>query len=285
MMSEESEFRAVVKAALFEDRAKNDLTSGFLVPADLQMELRLIAEEDAVVCGLPVVKIVFEELDAYSKCRFDVIEGAEVKADDVVATIGGRARALLSGERTALNFLSLMSGCATNARAVIREVIDLGVTVLDTRKTTPLLRSIEKYAVRAGGATNHRMHLADAVMLKDNHFLATSKAGVSFRETLERAVKEFSGDKEIVCEVDSIAQLSSVIDLPADVFLLDNFSALDLRAAVKLRDARKSSSLLESSGGVTIENIRDVALAGVDRISLGALTSAYRRISFKAEFQ
>lgn len=266
------ELRDVVRAALDEDRARADVTTLATVPADERGRARLIAREECVLAGMAAFDACFHEIDPGCVTRgFD--DGARIAAGAVAATVEGSMRALLQAERTALNFVQRLSGVATiTARFVERAA---GVEVRDTRKTTPLMRDLEKAAVRAGGGTNHRRDLEAAILIKDNHIAAAG--GV--REAIDAAR---ATGKWIECECESLDQVREALDAGADEVLLDNMDLQTLRAAVEIVAGRART---EASGRVTLDTIADIAKTGVDSISVGALTHSARAIDLSLEVE
>jgi nicotinate-nucleotide pyrophosphorylase (carboxylating) len=264
----------VVLAALAEDIGAGDLTTDATIPADAVGTAELLVKEPGVVCGLRVAETAFRALDP--EIRFDALasDGDELDASSVVARLTGSERAILTAERVALNFLGRLSGIATLTRRYVGAIAGTGAVVLDTRKTTPGLRALEKYAVAAGGGRNHRFGLDDAVLIKDNHLRAASSIGAAVE--LVRAAT----DLPIEVECETLAQVGEALDTGVDAILLDNMSLDELRAAVALVDAR---ARLEASGGVTPETIRAIAETGVDEISVGALTHSARSLDVSLE--
>lgn len=264
-----------VKEALAEDMDGGDLTAS-LLPADQASAVELITREAAVVCGRPWFDTVFRLLDPRVEIHWGVSEGDRVSAGQRLCVIHGQTRALLSGERTAMNYLQTLSGTATRARRYADAVAGLPVRVLDTRKTLPGLRLQQKYAVRCGGCHNHRMGLYDAILIKENHILAAG----SIRGALAAALALHPG-AETEIEVESLAELGEALDAGALQVLLDNFSLDDLRRAVALNAGRAS---LEASGGINLKTIRVVAETGVDRISVGDLTKDVTAVDLSMRF-
>jgi nicotinate-nucleotide pyrophosphorylase (carboxylating) len=258
-----------VEAALVEDLGRGDITTESLVPADLMAEARIIARADGTIAGLPVARLAFELTEPRTQVELMIDDGARVHAGQEVARITGPARGILSAERVALNFLQRLSGTATLAARYVAAVAGTGARIVDTRKTTPGLRLLEKYAVRCGGASNHRYDLGAAVMAKDNHLAALAAAGISLPEAIRQARARISPTVMIEIEVDRLDQLDEALPLRPDVILLDNFSLDDLREAVR---RAKSRVVLEASGGVSLQTVRAIAETGVDVISVGALT-------------
>ncbi len=261
--------QADVRRALAEDLGSGDLTAA-LIPAGTVSTARVVCRETAVLCGRPWFDAVFRQLDPGITLHWDASDGDAITAGQTLCRLRGPARPLLSGERTALNFLQTLSGTATLARRYRERVADLPVTVLDTRKTLPGLRLAQKYAVRCGGCHNHRLGLHDGVLIKENHILACG----SIAAAVARARATVPG-VTIEVEVENLAELDEALAAGADIVLLDNFEPADLRRAVRRAAGR---CLLEASGGITLENIRLVAETGVQRISVGALTKDVRAV-------
>lgn len=259
-----------VAAALAEDLGdRGDVTSRATIPEGRRARASLVAREDMVVAGLLAAREVFRQLDAAVAFRPSCVDGDRVSAGRVVATAEGRARGLLEGERTALNFLQRMSGIATATRAAVEEVAGTGVVVLDTRKTAPGLRALDKYAVRAGGGANHRMGLHDAAMVKDTHLAAAGSLSAAIRACLAAGIPKGL----VTAEVRTREELREAIDAGAGRALLDNMDGPTLAACVALG---KGKIVLEASGGLRPGSLRAVADTGVDAISLGYLTHSVR---------
>ncbi len=264
-----------VRAALAEDIGSGDLTAA-LIPPDAMAEAWVISREGAVVCGRPWVDEVFRQLDAGVTIQWQVGEGDRVEPGQSLFHLRGAARALLTGERSALNFLQTLSGTATLAKRYADEVSDLSVKVLDTRKTLPGLRSAQKYAVRCGGCHNHRHGLYDGVLIKENHILAAGSIAKAISK-----VRPYAKGKLIEVESESLVELQEALDAGADIIMLDNFSLSQIREAVSLNGGRAK---LEVSGNVTLDGLRPLAETGVDYISTGALTKHVRAIDLSMRF-
>jgi nicotinate-nucleotide pyrophosphorylase (carboxylating) len=267
--------RDLVTRALAEDIGTGDLSAMSVIPATAQAEARFVFREPGVVCGLPLVQAVFAAVDPALRVTPQVAEGAHVEAGASVATVSGPARGLLSGERVALNLFQRLSGVATLAARYVAAVAGTPARILDTRKTTPGLRALEKYAVRVGGATNHRFGLYDGVMLKDNHLAILAAQGIGLAETIQRARAAVGPMVRVEVEVETVAAAATAAAAGADLILLDNMPAEQLRAAVSAIAGRARS---EASGGITLESISAVAASGVDYISIGALTHSARAL-------
>lgn len=270
-----TEITANVTAALNEDIGSGDLTAQ-LIPATRQAEATLLCRDAAVVCGRPWVDRCFELLDPTIRIEWLVEEGAEVAPDTLLARLHGPARALLTGERTALNFLQTLSATATRSRQFADLVRDYPVQLLDTRKTLPGLRLAQKYAVRCGGCHNHRLGLYDAFLIKENHI--ASLGSITAVITHARGI---AANRKVEIEVESLAQLQEAIDAGADIVMLDNFNLEQMHQAVQLTAGRLK---LEASGGMTAEQLRAVAATGVDYISLGTLTKDIKAVDLSMRF-
>jgi nicotinate-nucleotide pyrophosphorylase (carboxylating) len=265
-----------VRAALAEDIGSGDITAA-LIPADSQANATVICREPGILCGMAWFNAVFAELDTAITVEWATKDGNALSAGQCLCTLTGPARAILTGERTALNFLQTLSATASLAHRYAECVIDLPVKILDTRKTIPGLRAAQKYAVRIGGCHNHRAGLYDAVLIKENHIAAAG----SIAQAVARAAENNPG-KMIEVEVESEAQIHAALETAATRLLLDNFTMQELRAAVTLAGGRVE---LEASGSFDLENIRAAALTGVDYISVGGLTKNIQAIDLSMRFE
>ena len=256
----------VIQAALAEDLGRaGDLTAQACVPAGTRLSAVFAARSAGVISGVETVALTLAELSPTAQVETLVADGAIVAPGAALARVSGDARAILAAERTTLNLMSRLSGIATLTRAYVDAVAGTRARITDTRKTTPGLRALEKYAVRCGGAVNHRFGLDDAILIKDNHIAACGSVGGAVR-----AARAFAGHLvKVECEVDSLKQLAEALDAGPDVVMLDNFSLKNLRVAVGMAAGRV---VLEASGGVKLDTVRDIAETGVDVISVGALT-------------
>jgi nicotinate-nucleotide pyrophosphorylase (carboxylating) len=271
----------VVASALNEDAAQNDVTTRSLVPASHASKAVIVLKEDAVICGVDIAREVFKKLDGGVKIVASCKDGDRLKKNSQILRVDGKTRAILTAERTALNFLGYLSGVATNTRNYVDQIKDFKAKVLDTRKTTPTLRVLEKYAVRCGGGENHRPDLASMILVKDNHLAAVS--GMTFKEIVARCRH---AKKQVEIEVDHLKQLQDVLLEKPDMILLDNMNVSDLKRAVSMcRMMKGKRPLLEASGGITLKNIKSVAATGVDRISVGALTHQIRFMDVSMEIK
>lgn len=269
----------LVRAALLEDLGRaGDLTTDAIVPREQQATTVLAARQRGVVAGLDLATLAFKLIDQDVEIAVERADGSVVAAGDVVATVSGPARAILSGERTALNFLSRLSGIATATRAIVDAVEGHKAKIVCTRKTTPGLRAIEKYAVRAGGGSNHRFGLDDAVLIKDNHIAVAG----GIRPAIERVRASVGHLVKIEIEVDTLAQLEEALDLAPDAVLLDNMTADELRRAVATVSGR---AITEASGRITATTAPSVAATGVDLISIGWLTHSAPILDIGLDYQ
>ena len=266
----------IVLAALAEDVGQGDVTTDATVPADAIGTAELLVQEHGVVCGLRAAETTFRALDP--DLEFDVLvaEGSSIEGPGAVALLSGSKRAILTGERVALNFLGRLSGIATLTRRYVEAVAGTRAAILDTRKTTPGLRALERHAVVCGGGRNHRFGLDDGVLVKDNHLRATG--------SIAQAVESLRASTPLPIEVecDTLDQVAEALASDVDAILLDNMTLEDLRSAVVLAGGR---ARLEASGGITLDNVRAVAETGVDEISVGALTHSARSLDVSLELK
>ncbi len=265
-----------VRHALAEDIGSGDLTA-VLIPPERRADASVMTRENAVLCGTAWFDEVFRQLDRTIHVSWQAQDGDRISGGQTVCAIDGPARAILSGERMALNFLQLLSGVATQARQYVDGVRGTRTKILDTRKTVPGLRKAQKYAVTCGGAQNHRMGLYDGILIKENHILAAGSVAAA----VQRAKAIAPDGTPIEIEVESLNELEQAIEAGADNLLLDNFSLDDLRAAVERARGRAT---LEASGGITRDNVRQIAETGVDYISVGDLTKNVKAVDFSMRF-
>ncbi len=263
-----SSFRALVEQSLNEDVGKGDVTTQAVVGEEQQATGRLISKNDMVIAGLDAAVEVFRLLDRQLVANIEKPDGSTLVSGDQPAVLRGKARGLLTGERVALNLLQRLSGIATLTRKFVDAVKGTGAEILDTRKTTPGLRALEKYAVKVGGGRNHRLNLSEAILIKENHI----RMAGGVRQAIASARQARAHDQILEVEVTSIDELRAALEESPDAILLDNMAPTPLRRAVELARARHSKILLEASGGITLLNVRQYAETGVDWISVGALT-------------
>ena len=274
----QKELSALVAWALEEDDTKHDLTTAATVLSDRRARCRLVARQSGVIAGLALACEAFQQLDRAVTIRIDREDGSRVDESTPVMFLSGHARGLLSAERVALNFLQRLSGIATLTARYVGAVAGTGAHILDTRKTTPGWRRLEKYAVRAGGGMNHRFDLSGAVLIKDNH-LAAVDGDIGTAVKRARAVAPLGIKVEVEC--DNLGQVQSALDAGADVIMLDNMRLTELREAVRLIDGR---AVTEASGGVSLDTVRPIAETGVNWISVGALTHSAPALDLALDF-
>jgi nicotinate-nucleotide pyrophosphorylase (carboxylating) len=274
--------RRVVSDALAEDGAGEDITTDALVPPELRGSAVIVAKEAGIVAGLPVAAAVFHAADPSLSFQPRVSDGTRVKAGDSIAEIEGRVASILRAERVALNFLQRLSGIATATARLVETVAGLPTRILDTRKTTPGLRPLERYAVRMGGGQNHRYNLAGGILVKDNHWQAVRAQGMGIAEAVQRLRERASKGLRVEVEVTSLAEAEEALAAGADILLLDNMGLEEMRQAV---EAARGRALTEASGGITLENVRAVAETGVDYISVGAITHSAPALDISLELQ
>jgi nicotinate-nucleotide pyrophosphorylase (carboxylating) len=272
--------REAAARALGEDRGPADITTMACVGPGTRGEARIFPKEPCVLAGLPVAEQVFREQDPGLKLEAAAEDGAVLKPGQTVLTLSGSAASILTGERCALNFLQQLSGVATQTRLFVEAVAGTKCQILDTRKTVPGLRALQKYAVRCGGGTNHRFGLYDMFLLKDNH-LALMGPGATLADAV-RAARQLKPEARVEVEVDRVDQIPEVLAQNVDQILLDNMTLEQMREAVSLIAGRAKT---EASGNMTLDRVRDVAATGVDFISVGALTHTVRSIDFSLELR
>lgn len=269
-----------IHQALQEDKFKDDITTSLVIPAGLTMDGVIEALQEGVPAGLDICRQVFTTVDQKIDARLFCKDGDLVKTGDIVARIRGSAQSILRAERTALNILGWMSGIATLTWQFVEQVKGSGAVICDTRKTTPTLRLFEKYAVRAGGGHNHRMNLADGVLIKDNHLNVLRAAGKTLGEVAALARSSVPEGIKLEVEVTSYEEALEASGFGVDVILLDNMSASEMKRVVEALAGRVK---LEASGGISLENVAEVGATGVDFISIGALTHSAKNMDFSLE--
>jgi nicotinate-nucleotide pyrophosphorylase (carboxylating) len=254
-------------------RDVGDVTCLSTIPADLQATVQIVSRESGVVSGLPLIPIVFRELGSEITAEIPIHDGDRIQRGTVLARLSGPVRALLTGERTILNFMTHLSGIASRTALFVDAIVGTRACILDTRKTLPGYRALQKYAVRCGGGRNHRMGLYDGVLIKDNHLAARGDSACASAVADARHYMIASGrNTSIEIEVDTLEQLLDALKEKPEIVLLDNMTPDQLRKAVALRDQHGPTTLLEASGGITLQTVRDIAETGVERISVGGLT-------------
>ena len=264
-----AQIQSLIDAALAEDAGGGDPTTNILVPPDLRGRAALVAKSGGVLAGVGVAVAVFARFDPTLTARALMADGDILAAGDRLAEVEGGAASILTAERTAVNFLQRMCGVASETRRYVDAVSEFRAQIVDTRKTTPGLRALEKYAVSVGGARNHRRNLSDGILIKDNHVQALAMRGKGVGDAVKIAAARASHTLKVEIEVDTLAQLREALDAGADLILLDNMRLDEMREAVEIAGGR---AVLEASGGVTLDTVADIARTGVDIISVGALT-------------
>jgi nicotinate-nucleotide pyrophosphorylase (carboxylating) len=276
---DEEKLDVIVRKALIEDIGKGDITTKLTIPEDKNIEAVILVKEPCIVCGLEVAERVFKVADKDIIVKYFSKDGRPVKSGKIIARIEGKARSILSAERTALNLLSMMSGVATKTREYVRHIEPYKAKITDTRKTMPGLRELQKYAVRIGGGYNHRMGLDEMILIKDNHLKVT--AGY---ERLPSVPKGF----KIEIEAQNLDEFKHALKFKPDVIMLDNMNISEIKKAVKIRNntlfnSHHPRTKLETSGGVDFKNVRKIAASGVDIISIGALTHSIESVDISLE--
>ncbi len=290
MQNDNEKLTQIVKDALREDIGRGDITSSLCRFGNRKAKACVIFKDKGILCGLKVMELVFKSVDRKLIFKPAVKEGAIVKAGKVVAYIEGKVRSILTAERTALNFLGHLSGISTRTHEFVDKVKPYNVRIMDTRKTTPNMRCLEKYAVKAGGGHNHRMGLYDQVLIKDNHIkIGLRGVGVSKEDTIKSLVtmakRHAPKGMKVEVEVENLKEFESALESCPDIIMLDNMPVRDISKAVKIRNAQPSRTkpLLEASGGITLKNVRKIARTGVEIISIGSLTHSVRSLDVSLE--
>ncbi|MCX8103495.1 MAG: carboxylating nicotinate-nucleotide diphosphorylase [Candidatus Bipolaricaulota bacterium] len=268
--------REIIERALREDLGSGDVTTEAICEPNQRGRAVIRAKEPCVVAGIPIVQMIFTLLDPTITVRAPVRDGDRLTAGQTITELEGRVRAILTGERTALNLLQRLSGLATLTARYVEAVKDFPAKILDTRKTAPGLRILDKYAVRVGGGQNHRLGLYDGVLIKTNHI----RAAGGIAKAIERARRSAPTTLKIEVEVKNLTELQEALEARADIIMMDNMALEEIREAVKIVGGR---ALLEASGGVTLDNVREIAATGVDCISIGALTHSVKAIDMHLE--
>jgi len=272
----------IIDRALAEDLGKGDVTTEALIAGDQQGTGFIVAKEEGILAGTGAATQVFHRIDPELKVEILLEDGAGVKPGSKVAKVSGSIASILKAERIALNFLQRLSGIASETNRYVARVEGLPVRIMDTRKTTPSWRSLEKYAVRVGGGGNHRMNLGDGVLIKDNHLMALRRQGLNIKEIIGRARQNAPQRLPVEVEVRNVSEALEAVEAGADIVMLDNMNLEDMREAVKSINGR---ALIEASGGIKLDNVRAVAETGVDLISIGALTHSAKALDISLELE
>jgi nicotinate-nucleotide pyrophosphorylase (carboxylating) len=272
----------IVTRALDEDLSHGDITTDTLIPDALMGRATLLAKGEGVLAGVDVAGRVFRKVESTLEFKVLISDGNRIKRGDILATVTGRVAGILKAERTALNFLQRLSGIATQTARYVRKLQGTRVYIADTRKTTPGLRMLEKYAVRMGGGTNHRLHLGDGVLIKDNHLVALRYMGMSLKDIVRKARENTPRDLEVEVEVTSVAEALEAAGSGVDIVMLDNMKPDDIRCAMS---ALSGKVRVEASGGINLDTVRTVAETGVTFISAGALTHSVKALDISLELE
>jgi len=282
MSSSKPQIEEIIDRALAEDLGKGDVTTEALIPGDQQGTGFIVAKKEGILAGIGVVKQVFHRVDPELKVEILLEDGARVKSGSRVAKVSGSIASILKAERVALNFLQHLSGIASETNRYVEAVKGLTVRIMDTRKTTPGLRSLEKYAVKVGGGENHRMNLGDGILIKDNHLAALRSQELNIKEIIAKARQNAPRRLTVEVEIGTMSEALEAVEDGADIVMLDNMNLEDMRKAVK---SIRGHALIEASGGITLGNVRAVAETGVDFISIGALTHSARALDISLELE
>jgi len=278
----EKQLDAIIDIALDEDTSHGDVTSEALIPPDLSGKASLLVKEKGVLAGIEVAGRVFQRVDSSLAIEILIKDGTKIQPGDIAATIVGSVSSILKAERTALNFVQRLSGIASLTAQYVEETKGLPARIVDTRKTTPGLRQLEKYAVRMGGGHNHRMHLGDAVLIKDNHIAALRAMGVGLKDIVAKARQNAPAGITLEVEATNTKEALEALKAGADIIMLDNMLVNEIRQVVSMVAGQAK---LEASGGITLANVHQVAMTGVDIISIGALTHSYKALDISLEME
>ena len=278
----EKEVDNIIAPALAEDISHGDVTSDLLIPPELQGKASILVKARGILAGGEIAKRVFLRADPSLKVDTLIKDGAKVQPGDIVATVSGKVISILKAERTALNFLQRLSGIASQTAQYVAEIGGLKANITDTRKTTPGLRLLEKYAVRMGGGQNHRFHLGDGILIKDNHLAALRALGMSLKDIVAKAKQNAPKGLKVEVEVNTVEEALNAVDAGVDIIMLDNMSPDEMRRVVSSIPGQVKT---EASGGITLENVRKAAMAGVNIISIGALTHSVKALDISVELE
>ncbi len=278
----QEQLESIIRLALEEDACQNDITSNALISPQQHGTAFIIAKGEGILACSSIISPIFHTVDYFLKVNLLQKEGNRVKADDIVAEITGNLKSILAAERTVLNFLSHLSGIATQTATYVENIKGTKAAIRDTRKTMPGMRLLEKYAVTVGGGVNHRLNLADGMLIKDNHIASLKKDDVTLTEIIDIARQNNSEDKVIEIEVNTVDEALEALKTNVNIIMLDNMSIEDMKTVVAICGGKVK---LEASGGINLQKIREVALTGVDYISIGALTHSVKALDFSLEIE
>ncbi len=282
MPSNKLQIEEIIDRALAEDLGKGDVTSAALITGDRRGTGLIVAKKEGILAGINVAKQVFHRVDPELKVDVLLEDGARIRPGKKVANVSGSIVSILKAERVALNFLQHLSGIASETNRYVEAVKGLPVRIMDTRKTTPGLRVLEKHAVKVGGGENHRMSLGDGILIKDNHLAALRSQGLNVKQIVARARQNSPQRLPVEVEVGTVSEALEAVEAGADTVMLDNMNLEDMRKAVK---SIRGRALVEASGGIVLDNVRAVAETGVDFISIGALTHSARALDISLELE
>jgi nicotinate-nucleotide pyrophosphorylase (carboxylating) len=273
---------SIIELALAEDLSYGDVTSEALVPTELEGRASFLAEVEGVLAGIEVARQVFHKVDPSLRFEINIADGTRIKRGDIIASVSGNLISVLKAERTALNFLQRLSGTATLTSNLIAKVEGLSTKIMDTRKTTPGMRLLEKYAVRMGGGKTHRLHLGDWILIKDNHLIALRALGMTIKDIVSRAKYNAPQDTKVEIEVTNAEEAMEAANSEADIIMLDNMTPDEMRHAVSQLPKHIKT---EASGGISMDTIHKVAESGVDYISIGAVTHSVKALNISLELE
>lgn len=272
----------IIDLALKEDSGHGDITSQILITPEQEGKASIISREEGILAGVDIARRVFFKVEPAIQMNIIRTDGEKVKAGDEIITVSGSVAGILKAERVALNFLSHLSGIASETARYVDLVKDYAAIITDTRKTLPGLRMLEKYAVRLGGGQNHRFHLADGILIKDNHIAALKQMGMNMKDIVSKAKQYAPEGMKIEIEVNSIEQANEATAAGADIIMLDNMAIFDMNQVVKVTLGKVK---FEASGGINLDNVRDIAMTGVDYISIGAIIHSAKALDFSLELK
>jgi len=278
----EEQINNIIDIALGEDLSHGDITSELLIPPHLQGKASIIIKEKGIVAGGEVAKKVFLRVDPSLQVNVLIKDGTKVQSGDIIATISGRVASILKAERVALNFLQRLSGIASQTAKYVAKTRGFAVNITDTRKTTPGLRLLEKYAVRMGGGKNHRLHLGDGILIKDNHLAALRALDMSLKDIIAKAKQNVPQGMKVEVEVTTAQEAIDAAEAGADIIMLDNMNPDEMRRVVSLMPSQVKT---EASGGITLANVQAAAMTGVNIISIGALTHSPKALDISIELE
>ncbi|MFC1918437.1 carboxylating nicotinate-nucleotide diphosphorylase [Chloroflexota bacterium] len=278
----EEQLKNLVDLALAEDTSHGDMTSEILVPSELWGRASMLVKAEGVLAGIEIARKVFLRVDPSLEFEALIEDGARIKPGDTIATVSGKIISILKAERVALNFLQRLSGIASETARYIAKTRGLTTRITDTRKTTPGLRLLEKYAVRMGGGHNHRFHLGDGILIKDNHLAALRASGMKLKDIVAKAKQNAPVGSKVEVEVTSSQEALDAAEAGADIIMLDNMNPDEMRRVISLMPGQVKT---EASGGINLDNVRAAAMAGVDIISIGALTHSSRALDISLELE